>query len=184
MGERGGYIPGGKAGFCLLCADVHLQQNILCEPARLCGAPYAVHQLKAVHTVDERRRAHHVPDLVFLQMPDEVQRRAVICVLGVFLYKLLHAVLPADGKPRRDCLAHARGIVHLRRADEVNILRAASGALRGEGDISLCQRHVIRNAHCLYPSNDHVSCVIVFVIPHAVSARRSRTAGAAAPRPR
>ena len=130
MGERGGYIPGCKAGFCLLRADVHLQQNVLRETARLGGAAYAVHQLKAVHTVNERHRAHHVPDLVFLQMPDKVQRRAVIGVLGVFLHKLLHAVLPADGKPRHDCLAHARGIVHLRRADKVNILRAASGALR------------------------------------------------------
>ena len=67
-----------------------------------------------------------------------MQRRAGIGALGKLFGHLLHAVLAAGVDPGGDGLAHARGVVHLRRCHERDVgaraARLAGGGVDARAD--------------------------------------------------
>ncbi len=154
MGERGGYIPGCKAGFCLR-ADVHLQQNILREPARLGGAAYAVHQLKAVHTVNERHRAHHVPDLVFCRCPIKCSAAPSYACSAFFCTSSCTRFSPTQmGSPPRLPRARAR---HRSSSSRRRGKYPPRGVREARGECHISPAPLLSEMLIVsYPSNDHV----------------------------
>ncbi len=80
-------------------------------------------------------------------MADEVQRHAVVGVLGELLRHLLHAVLAERVDARSDGLAAGRGVVHLTRADERDLLRPPTGGERCGGDVFPHHLNVFPNTH-------------------------------------
>ena len=74
--------------------------------------------------------AHHLADLVGLQVADEVHRRAVVGVLGELGGQLLHPVFAAAVHTGGNGLTHGVGVVHFCGGAEQDFLWVTS---RGEG---------------------------------------------------
>ena len=89
---------------------------------------YEREQLFAVHGLYEVGHADEILYLVLLQVPYEVQRSAGVGPGGVFLHKLLYAVLPAGVNSGGHRFAHTGGVIHLTRGYEQNPA-ALSGVL-------------------------------------------------------
>ena len=129
---------GGHAALGGLAADVHFQQDVLHDA--LPGRALFDHgqKLRRIHRLDEIDLSHDLPDLVRLQVADEVQRRAGVGALGELFGHFLHAVLAAGVDPGGDGLAHARGVVHLRCGHERDVgaraARSAGGGVDARAD--------------------------------------------------
>ena len=99
--------------------------------------------------MDQRGQADHLLDLVFLQMADKVQRRALIGTLRLLFQHLLHAVFPADIHAGGDRLAYALSVVHFAGRHQCDFLRLSSGGDGRRRDFGADPRHIFRNRHVL-----------------------------------
>ena len=91
--------------------------------------------------------AHHLLDLVALQMADEVQRRAVIGVLAELLDHLLDPVLPQHVDAGGDGLPAGSGVVHLAGAHQGDLFGVPAGLLRSGLNICPDLGNVFCNGH-------------------------------------
>ena len=101
--------------------------------------------------MDKPDLADYVFDLVFLQMADKMQGAALVCALGVFLLKLLHAVFAADIHACRYRLPDTPGVVHLRCRNELYLVGASSAADCRRRYVFLDRRNIFGNAHIFHP---------------------------------
>ena len=127
-------FPGGDAALAPLHADVDLHQHILAYPQLQGLGVDGPQQVQGVHGVDEGHFSHHCLDLVGLQVPDEVDLRALIGPGGQVGLKLLHPVLPAHTDPRGDGPAHRLIRLGLGGGAEGDLLRPTPRCLGGPGD--------------------------------------------------
>ena len=140
----------GKAAFGLLAADIHLQQNILHDPELFRLRIDGGEQRERADRFDHRDLADNVFHLVALEVPDEVQGRAVIGVLGELFRHLLLAVLAQHVDARSDGGAAGVRVVHLACADEGDLTGVAASLSGGGSDVCAHTRDVFRNAHLIY----------------------------------
>ena len=102
-----------EAGFAFLAADVDFQQNIL-HDALLCRFLFdAGQQLQAIHRLNQIHFAHHLPNLIGLQMSDKMDGFSLIGTVGQLCRQLLHTVFAAAVHAGGNRLTHPLGIVHL-----------------------------------------------------------------------
>ena len=90
-----------------------------------------MHQLRGIHGMDQLCGAHQELCFVLLQVPDKVQRAALIRTLGIFLLKLLHPVFAADVYPGRNGLAYPLGIIHFGSSQQQDFLFVSAGLSGG-----------------------------------------------------
>ena len=99
--------------------------------------------------MDQGRQTDHLLDLVLLQMADEMQRRALIGALAVFLQHLLYPVFPADIHACGDGLAYPVRIVHLGGGHQLHGGRVPAGRDGGGADVGFYRGHIFGDTHSL-----------------------------------
>ena len=89
--------------------------------------------------------------LVFLQVTDEMDLCPPVSSLGLLFQKLLHPILPADGKPGADGLLDASGIIHLGGTHQNNLSRLPAGTQGGSRHPFPHHVQIFSNAHEIKP---------------------------------
>ena len=117
----------GKAAFGGLAADVHLQQDILAELQSSGGLFDLLQKLRAAHRLDQIGLAHHLADLVALQMADKVQGTAGVGVFRQLGGHLLDPVFAQGVNTGGNGLLAGGGVVHFAGAHQDDVGAGAAG---------------------------------------------------------
>ena len=141
-----------EAGFALLRADVDLQQDGLDHVHFFRRFLDALQKLRPIDRFDQIDLPDDLPDLVGLQIPDEMDGPSGIGALGQLLHQLLHAVFTAAVHARRHRLAHGFGIVHFCRGAKKDLLRRTARALRGLRHVFADRSDIFCNVRHTYPT--------------------------------
>ena len=104
-----------------------------------------------IHRVDQGHPAHHLLDLVGLEMADEVDLGPPVGVRGQMGGEFLHPVLPADRNPRGNGLADGVVRLHLCGGAQGNLPRCPAGGLGRGGNFIPNRVYMLLNGHSWFP---------------------------------
>ena len=110
--KGGGQFCRGKTGLGSLGAYVYLQKYVLYNAPGEGGFVDQTDEFKAVRALDQGGKTHHLLHLVFLQMPDKMELRALVGALGLLFHHLLDPVFAADPYSGGDGLPDPAAVVH------------------------------------------------------------------------
>ena len=149
LGVAGGLgdFGGGKAALGLFAADIHLQKDVLDDAQLFGGFLDLIQQGQRAHGLDQRRLAHHLLDLVALEMADEVQRCAVVGIFRELPGHLLNAVFAQGINAGGDGLPAGGGVVHFAGAHQGDVRTGAAGFGGGGFDSQADGRNVFGYGH-------------------------------------
>ena len=124
-----------NAALAFLGADVDLHQDLLGDAQPLGGGLDLIQQPRAVHALDQRSAAHHLVDLVGLQVADEMPRLAVVSSgVGLF-HKFLHVVFTKQVNGQIGAVAHFFHCAGLAGGAQQHLAGIAACGLGGGGHV-------------------------------------------------